>query len=474
MTTKYKRRLRFYVSKLFCIGLIFLSTPLYAAGSVLPGATLSVWWALPFAGMLFSLALLPLFALHFWEAHYGKIALGWVLLTFLSLSISFGPLLTKDAVLQTIFHHYLPFIIMIGSLYTLAGGIHIDVSAPTNPFANTILLAIGTLLAGWIGTTGAAMLLIRPFLHMNRERHYRVHQMIFFIFLIGNIGGALTPLGDPPLFIGFLNGVNFFWPLKHLSFDMGWIIFMLLVCFYGLDFLLLKKEGTTYQNKWPRVTFNGLLNGMLFLGVICCILFSGLWKSDGILKIVGVSFKVQDVIRDGGLVFLALISFLFTPQETRTLNQFSWEPLKEVAKLFFGIFVTVIPVIAILDAGHEGAFAPLISLVNLENEPQNHLYFWLSGGLSSVLDNAPTYLVFFHLAGGDSAILMTNLSKTLVAISLGSVFMGALTYIGNAPNFMIKTIAENHKIPMPGFFGYMAWSLGILLPLFLLLSWLRF
>jgi Na+/H+ antiporter NhaD/arsenite permease-like protein len=462
------------VSKFLYLGLIFIPTPLYADGSLFLGYALSVWWALPFVGMLLSLALLPLFAHHFWEAHYGKVALGWALLTFISLSLSFGLPSAKDTVLQTFFHHYLPFIIMIGSLYTLAGGIHIDVSEPANPFVNTILLAIGTFLAGWIGTTGAAMVLIRPFLHMNRERQYRVHQMIFFIFLIGNIGGALTPLGDPPLFIGFLNGVNFFWPLKHLSFDMGWIILTLLVCFYGLDFVLLKKEGTGYQNKWPKVTIKGLLNGILFLGVICCILFSSLWKSNDVLKISGISFDVQEIIRDGGLIFLALISFLFTPQEIRTLNRFSWEPLKEVAKLFFGIFVTVIPVIAILDAGHKGAFAPLISLVNYENQPQNHLYFWLSGGLSSILDNAPTYLVFFHLAGGNAATLMTSLSQTLVAISLGSVFMGALTYIGNAPNFMIKTIAESHKIPMPGFFGYMAWSLGILLPLFLLLSWLRF
>jgi Na+/H+ antiporter NhaD/arsenite permease-like protein len=460
--------------KFFFFVFIFIPTSLLAGGSALPGATLSLWWAFPFVGMILSLALLPLFANHFWEAHYGKIAFAWAFSTAASLSVAFGLDLVKTELFQTIFHHYLPFVIMIGTLYTIAGGIHINIMSLPTPWVNTTLLAIGTFLAGWIGTTGAAMVLIRPFLQINQGRHYLVHQVIFFIFLIGNIGGALTPLGDPPLFLGFLNGVNFFWTVEYLSFDMVWITLALLICFYGLDYFLMRKEGIDYQNQWPKVSFKGMFNVFLLFCVMGCVVLSGVWKSTHTVTIGGFSFEFQSIIRDGGLSLLTLISYLFTPQEIRSLNQFSWKPLKEVVKLFFGVFVTVIPVIAILHEGYQGAFAPLISLVNFEGQPQNHLYFWFSGGLSSILDNAPTYLVFFHLAGGDASTLMTNLSQTLVAISLGSVFMGALTYIGNAPNFMIKTIAESRKVPMPSFFGYMVWSLGFLFPLFLLLSWVRF
>ncbi len=445
-----------------------------AGGGSLPGAGLSLVCALPFGGMLLSLALFPLFAFRFWENHHGKVAFGWACLTILGLSLTFGVAPTKASILTTLFQHYLPFVIMIGALYTIAGGIQVRVNAPATPLMNTALLAFGTLLSGWIGTTGASMLLIRPLLHMNAHRKHRVHHMIFFIFLIANIGGALTPLGDPPLFLGFLEGVSFFWPLQFLFLEMLMIILPLLLIFYGVDHFFVKKEGLFLHPSWPKIDVTGASNGIVFLGVLGLVLISGLWKSGIQVSFLGISLELQNIIRDGGLVLLAILSYGLTPRSLHESNHFSWEPLKEVVKLFFGIFITVIPVIAMLDAGRLGAFAPLISRVTVEGHLQNATIFWLSGGLSAFLDNAPTYLVFFHMAGGDASVLMTGLSDTLVALSLGAVFMGAMTYIGNAPNFMVKTIAEAYKIPMPSFFGYMVWSGVILLPLLYLLAWVRF
>jgi len=440
----------------------------------LASESLSFWWVLPFCGMLGSLALMPLIAIHFWEAHYGKVALAWSFVTLFSLIAVFGVSVTQAEILGTLFHEYMPFVVMIGALYTISGGIQITVDSSATPAVNTALLAVGTFLAGWIGTTGASMLLIRPMLHINRERKHRVHQMIFFIFLVANIGGALTPLGDPPLFLGFLNGVSFFWPTEHLILPMMLMILPLLALFYGFDTYFLFKEGVLLKKVQFRSKIKGKWNGLLFLGVIGFVLLSGLWSPSYSLSIGGVHLELQNIIRDGGLVLLAMISWFFTPVAIHKANRFSWEPLKEVAKLFFGIFMTVIPVIAILDAGLQGAMAPLISLVDVGDQPQNGMYFWLSGFLSSFLDNAPTYLVFFNMAGGDASLLMSTLSQTLVAISLGSVFMGAMTYIGNTPNFMVKSIAESHNISMPSFFAYMVWSLSLLLPLFILLSWWLF
>jgi Na+/H+ antiporter NhaD/arsenite permease-like protein len=391
-----------------------------------------------------------------------------------SLALTFGPSLALSAIAHTLFHEYFPFIIMIGALYTISGGIRLRVEASATPFLNTCFLALGTFVAGWIGTTGASMLLIRPLLHMNANRKAKVHHVIFFVFLVANMGGALTPLGDPPLFLGFLNGVSFSWPLSHLILDMLLMIVPLLVIFYSLDTFYAHKEGFTYVPSKMTLDINGAFNGLLFIGVLGLVVISGIWKPSTEIALGPLSLELQNIVRDLGLIGLALLSYKLTPVTLHEENHFSWEPFKEVAKLFLGIFITVIPVIAILKAGPEGALAPLIALVNENGVPQNAIYFWLSGGLSSFLDNAPTYLVFFHIAGGNADVLMESLPRTLAAISLGSVFMGAMTYIGNAPNFMVKTIAEFYKVPMPHFFGYLAWSCGILLPLFFLLAWVRF
>lgn len=435
---------------------------------------MSLWWALPFVGILGSIAIFPLTALHFWEYHYGKVALAWALIAILGLLAYFGISTGGQSIAATFFHHYLPFIIILGVLYVVAGGIHIEIQAPASPLINTAILVVGTFFAGWIGTTGASMLLIRPLIQVNRKRKSRIHQMIFFIFLVSNMGGALTPLGDPPLFLGFLNGVSFFWTVQSLASELIIVSMPLLILFYIIDSYLAHKEMLSFRHEMPVVRMSGASNGLFFLGIIGLVLLSGIWQPNIAFNFLGTVFELQNLVRDFGLVLIGLISWLTTPSETYKKNYFSWEPFKEIVKIFFGIFMTVIPVIAILNAGSDGALSPVISLVTKGGEPNNAMYFWLTGLLSAFLDNAPTYLVFFHVAGGDASALMTTLRHTLEAISLGSVFFGAMTYIGNAPNFMVKSIAESQKIKMPTFLGYMMWSIAILIPMFLFLAWIWF
>lgn len=454
--------------------LIIVPCHVYAVASGLPGHEMSLWWALPFVGILGSIAIFPLTAIHFWEHHYGKVALAWALLSIVSLLIFYGLSAGGVAICATLFHHYLPFIILLGVLYTVAAGIHIEIKTHATPLFNTALLAVGTFLAGWIGTTGASMLLIRPLIQINKDRKTRVHQMIFFIFLVSNMGGALTPLGDPPLFLGFLNGVSFFWTIRHLAPELVIVSVPLLILFYVVDSYFVHKEKLSFRHEWPKVKFEGNINSLFFLGVIGLVLLSGVWKPDVSFEYMDVSFELQNLVRDIGLVLLGIFSWFLTPNEIYKKNHFSWEPFKEIIKIFFGIFMTVIPVIAILSAGQEGALSSLVSLTMKDGMPNNGMYFWLTGLLSSFLDNAPTYLVFFYVAGGDAPTLMTALRQTLEAISLGSVFLGAMTYIGNAPNFMVKAIAESQKIEMPSFLGYMIWSITILIPLFLVLVWIWF
>lgn len=416
---------------------------------------------IPFAGLLASLALFPLFASRFWHAHFGKIAAGWSGVAIISLIQTTGPEATFHAILETFFHEYLSFIILIGSLYIVSGGILLDVRGRVSAKTNTFILGLGTVLAGWMGTTGAAMLMIRPLIRMNQGRAHQTHLMIFLIFLVANIGGALTPLGDPPLFLGFLQGVHFFWPLEYLALETLLISSVLLGLFYMYDHRLLQQESL--ENETPKLTFQiqGWSNFGCLLGIISLVLMSGVWQPETSFSIQSVTIKLQDAVRDLGMVAIAIYSYLKTPASIHTKNQFSWAPLSEVAKLFGGIFVTVIPVLLMLGTVPKELFSP-------------REYFWLSGWLSAFLDNAPTYLVFFHMAGGDPGWLMTEGHLVLEAISLGAVFMGAMTYIGNAPNFMIKAMAEENGIPMPTFLGYMKWSCGILLPLLLLLTFFHF
>ena len=439
-----------------------------------PGAdTVSLAWGLPFAGLLVSIALMPLLAPHWWERHFAGVTAGWALLFALPYGVARGAPVVGAALLGTVAHEYLPFIILLLALFTVSGGIRIAGNLIGTPATNLALLGLGTLAASLLGTTGAAMLLIRPLIRANGDRRHRTHVFVFFIFLVGNIGGALTPLGDPPLFLGFLRGVGFGWTVGAMARPMALSSGLLLALFYAIDRWHWRREPVLPPSHLPRsVRVEGRHNAVFLLVVVGAVLMSGLWRSGRTLPLgLGVTLTYEDAARDLALLAAAGLSYAVTPARIRIENAFTWVPIREVAILFAGIFVTITPVLEALRAGPAGPFGPLLHLVNRpDGTPITASYFWLAGGLSSVLDNAPTYLVFFDMAGGDPDRLMGEGAATLLAISCGAVFMGANTYLGNAPNFMIKAICEEGGIRMPGFFAYLAWSGLILLPLFGLLT----
>jgi Na+/H+ antiporter NhaD/arsenite permease-like protein len=440
----------------------------------LDGRALSTWWILPFAGVLLSIAILPLATPSLWHHHYGKITALWSLAALVPLVAVFGFSATARQVWHTAVSEYMPFIILLVALYTVTGGIHIKGNLHGSPAVNTGFLATGSVLASVMGTTGAAMLLIRPLLRANDARAHNKHVVIFFIFLVANIGGSLTPLGDPPLFLGFLKGVDFFWVTRALILPMALATVILLAVFFAIDTWLYRQANEKRPDPTPDspIRIEGWFNlAVLLPAILAVVLVSGVWNPGITYEVYGTTFELQGLTRDAGLVAVILLSWLFTPRSLRRAHHFEWGPMVEVAKLFAGIFVTIIPAIAILRAGHEGAMAPLLSMVTAaDGQPSNVAYFWATGALSSFLDNAPTYLVFFNLAGGDPQALMGPLAQTLAAISAGAVFMGANTYIGNAPNFMVKAVAEARGVRMPSFGGYMVWSGLILLPLFALIT----
>ena len=435
-------------------------------------------WALPFAGLLLSIALLPLLTPKLWHAHFGKIAAGWSLAFLLPFLTSQGGVETSHVLAHTLAADYLPFIILLTALFTTAGGIYIRGNLHGSPALNVALMAIGALLASVMGTTGASMLMLRPLIRANDNRTHTAHIVVFFIFIVSNAGGSLTPLGDPPLFLGFLKGVDFFWTGKHIFPETLFLIGSLLAIFYVLDRWYYRKEGVLPVDPTPdaeRLGFDGVFNFVLLAGVAGLVLLSGFWKSPLVLDVYGTEVGLPGLVRDAGLIAITLLSLKITAAKVHQDNQFSWEPMAEVAKLFAGIFLTIIPVIAMLKAGIGGPFGAVVSAVTRpDGQPDPAMYFWATGVLSSFLDNAPTYLVFFNTAGGDPQVLMTTLAPTLAAISAGAVFMGANTYIGNAPNLMVKAIAEDRGIKMPSFFGYMAWSGTVLIPLFIIMTFIWF
>lgn len=454
--------------------LLVLTNPAQAAA--LDGSELSPVWGIPFAGILLSIAIWPLAAPHFWEHHFGKILVAWTLIFFIPFAIIFGFDTAARGFVHALVAEYIPFILLLTVLFTASGGIYLRGNLHGSPLLNTAILLIGGVLASFMGTTGASMLLIRPILRANDNRRHRAHVVIFFIFIVSNIGGSLTPLGDPPLFLGFLNGVSFFWTMNHLILETLFLVAALLVIFFLLDSYLYRKEGVKRKDPTPDtagIGFEGTINFVLLAAVIALVLMSGLWESAISFNLYGTEVALPGLLRDIGFVAVTLISLAVTPPAAHQNNQFSWEPMKEVGILFAGIFLTIIPVIAMLQAGVNGAFSAVVHAVtHADGTPNPAAYFWITGALSSVLDNAPTYLVFFNTAGGNAAELMGPLASTLVAISAGAVFMGAITYIGNAPNLMVKAIAEKQNVKMPSFLGYMVWSIGILVPLFVILTWL--
>lgn len=463
----------------FLVGMLALA-PALGSAAELNGSGLSVMWGIPFAGLLLSIALCPLLTPGFWHHHFGKLTVAWSLAFLLPCAIFFGSATAIHGAVHAFVAEFFPFIILITTLFVVAGGICVRGNLHGTPALNTGLLAIGTVLASFMGTTGAAMLLIRPLIRANDNRKHAAHIVVFFIFLVANAGGALTPLGDPPLFLGFLKGVDFFWTVQHLFAPTIFLCTALLIIFYLLDsHYYHKREEIVPPELDPTpdsaIRFDGKINFALLAVVIALVLMSGFWKSGVAFSFFGNTVELQHLLRDVLLIVVIGLSLWLTPQSARSGNEFSWGPIKEVGKLFAGIFITIIPVIAMLRAGESGAFSSIVRAVTDGNgQPINAMYFWATGILSSFLDNAPTYLVFFNTAGGDATVLMTTLSATLAAISCGAVFMGANSYIGNAPNMMVKAIAEERGIKMPSFFGYMAWSCAILIPLFILMTFIFF
>ena len=454
------------------IGLVSaLAAPQAAfAATGLPGAEMGWAWALPFAGLLLTIATGPLLFPNVWHDHYGKIAALWAFVTLAPLASAYGAQAALAGFVHAMLAEYMSFIVLLFALYTVAGGLLVTGNLGGRPLGNTGLLAFGTLIASIVGTTGAAMILVRPLIRANAGRRYNVHVVVFFIFLVANIGGALSPLGDPPLFVGFLRGVDFFWPVTHLWRQTLIAAALLLAIFCVIDTILARREASGSHQDVP-IRVHGLVNLPLLAAIVAAILASALWKPGIGVTVLGTTLELQNLARDAALVLIAVLSLRLTPDEHREANGFTWEPIREVAKLFAAIFVCIIPVLAMLNAGRDGVFSGLLDAVTTKNgSPHEAAYFWLTGSLSAFLDNAPTYLVFFELAGGEVRELMGPLSGTLAAISLGAVFMGALTYIGNAPNLMVYAIATERGIRMPSFFGYIGWSAAVLLPLFLLLT----
>ncbi len=430
-----------------------------ASGTAL-GHLLPIWSVAPFGLILLGIAVLPLVAGHFWERNLNKglvsAALGLPIVLWIA---------TYDrTVLLHTAHEYVAFIVLLGALYVIAGGIVIRGTLAGTPGLNAALLGIGAVIASLVGTTGASMLLIRPVLRANSVRRRKVHVVVFFIFVVSNAGGLLTPLGDPPLFLGFLRGVPFLWTL-NLWREWLFVNGALLALFYVVDSTIFRKEDLETPGDLDEVAVKhqvpvhlaGAHNFLFLAGVVAVLVASG-------------SLSLPPGVQEAGMLLMAWLSWVTTSKPLRHENGFTWHPIVEVAVIFVGIFATMIPALAILNArgGELGLHAPW-------------QFFWASGLLSSFLDNAPTYLTFASaasgIAGTDAAHLEQLIAhghgaELLVAVSLGSVFMGANTYIGNGPNFMVKAIAEQSGVRMPSFFGYLAYSGAILLPIFAAVTWI--
>jgi Na+/H+ antiporter NhaD/arsenite permease-like protein len=427
---------------------------------------LPYWSVTPFAGLLLAIAFFPLLAEHFWHSNLNKAIVVAVFAVPMAAYLSYVQFAKGQPALLALAHEieqYVSFIILLGSLYVVAGGILLTGDLTARPLTNVALLTVGVVLANFIGTTGASVLLIRALLRVNQQRRHKVHLPIFFIFTVSNLGGLLTPLGDPPLFLGFLNDVPFFWTL---SLWQPWLVAngIVLAMFLVWDVLVFRREGVPEvdpdKSLAQPLRLRGLVNLPLLAGILAAVLLQG-----------HLSHPWGEMVAGALMLGLGGLSLWLTPVELRQANAFTWEPMTEVAILFAGIFITMVPALAILQLhGKELGVS----------EPWE--YFWLTGGLSSMLDNAPTYLTFATMAAGSSdfSVLVrdevTGMNGPLVlsAISCGAVFMGALTYVGNGPNFMVKAIAKEAGYPMPSFFGYVSFSYTLLLPVFALITLLFF
>ena len=450
------------------------------------GEILPLWSGIPFVGVLLSIALMPLVIPRIFSAHYGKIAAAWAALFVIPFLLMYRQA-AVHSIMHTVLLDYVPFMILLWGLYTVGGGLVVRGTLRGRPVVNTVILFIGVLIASWIGTTGASMVLIRPVLRANALRTAKVHIIVFFIFLVSNIGGGLTPLGDPPLFLGFLHGVPFFWTLSlfpHISIA----VLILILLFYAIDRHYYRRETSEVRALMADtgevvqpIRLDGLVNLVFLAGIIASVLISGSWRPGTGIAIAGIYLPGEDLFRNGCIIAMGLLSLKFTSWNLRRDNGFNWHAIQEVAYIFAGIFITMVPVLAILQAGPHGAMSFVSSVAKDEAS-----YFWMAGVLSSFLDNAPTYLTFMTSACGslgmDDAAMRACLLNPhdspfpdfLRAISVGAVFMGANTYIGNAPNFLVRSIAEEHGIAMPSFFGYMLYAALFLVPIYVLLTLIFF
>jgi Na+/H+ antiporter NhaD/arsenite permease-like protein len=454
--------------------LLLLLSPSAAAavegGGGALGHRLALGWVAPFVLLLLSIAILPLIVPHWWESNLNKGAIS----ALFGLPVAIYVFRLDGHRLIETGIEYTAFIVLLAALFIISGGVYLRGSPAGTPVVNTAVLAVGAVLSNIIGTTGASMLLIRPMLRANEMRRHRVHTVVFFIFIVSNVGGVLTPLGDPPLFLGFLRGVPFQWTLRLLP---HWLLMnaALLIIFYGWDRRrleledvatreALRRDGTAQE----RLSVEGRINLLLLLGVLVVAFVVGRFGEEIGLR----SEHARKWAQVAGMGLLAILSMFMTRSETRAANQFTLQPIVEVAVLFAGIFAAMIPAMAILEARG-----------NQLGLRQPWHFFWVTGALSSFLDNAPTYLTLTTTASGLMGTEAMNLSQLLqaksgsvtgemllMAVSAGAVFMGANTYIGNGPNFMVKAIAEEAGVKMPSFFGYMRYSLLILVPLFVLVT----
>ena len=434
-------------------------------------------WAIPFVGLLSTIALAPLVAAKLWHRHYRKLVAVWAA-AFLAADIAHeGVSGMLHAVTELLLLDYVPFVLLLGALFTIAGGLHVTGMPRASAAVNTALLLLGTLLASLIGTTGAAMVMLRPLLRANRHRRQPAHVFIFFIFLVANIGGALTPIGNPPIFLGFLLGVPFFWPLLHLALPAAVLTGFLLAVFYALDTLIYHRtrhHEPSLVEEIEKLGIHGKVNLVLLALAVAAVLMRTFWHPTTAIVVLGVPWNLADIVTDGLFLATGLLSQALTRPAIRRANEFAWAPMIEVAVIFAAIFITLVPVMAMIAAGSDGAAAPLIARLFKDGAPVNGAFYWATGALSALLDNAPSYVVFFGFAGNDAAHLTGTLARTLAAISAGAVFFGGMTYVGNAPNFMVKAIVESHGIKMPSFFGYIGWATLCLLPWLAVIAWLFF
>lgn len=437
------------------------------------GLSIPIWMCIPFVGMLSCIAVFPLLKPDWWDKHKQYVVIIMSLLFLVPFTIQFGFGTAITEFLKVIVGEYLTFIVLLFGLFCVAGNICLSGSLIGRPRTNIILLFIGTFLASLIGTTGASMVLIRPIIHANQWRSKKAHIFIFFIFLVSNIGGCLLPVGDPPLLMGYINGVDFFWSMKLLPIMLLNLV-LLLALFAFNDIRAYRKDlamGLTppVNETKEKLHIEGAHNIIFLMSIVIAVILGGIlpqmfpFFGMGITFCEGVTLNYATILEIVIILLSTYLSYKTTHHEVRVHNEFTWDAITEVAVLFIGIFITMIPALLILEA--KGASLGLTT-------PSQ--YFWMTGALSSFLDNTPTYLVFFTTAAslGQSSGILTTIGyipeTILMAVSCGAVFMGANTYIGNAPNFMVRSIVEENGIKMPSFFGYMLWSICYLIPVFLI------